>query len=391
MDKDVLSLSDPICVLWVKDFGSDAWREFGRTESVKNSLNPDFVRKFNLDFYFEERQYLKFEIYDKDTSGGILKDQELLGRISCTLADVVACRLYEKPLEDCGDPKTKWAQLKQNRSVKPTIIIRSEELFYCKSKVTLQFKAQLHRRGRLIKPSPQLILSKKTPEGGSTVVKRTEVVQNCSDPEWEAFTVSVRTLCGPDYTRPLVIRCEDKSQEGDRRLIGEFTTNLEAMENSTELGTKFDLVNPRKCEWKKKYRNSGECHLVKCLIAPEYTFVDYIAGGTQINCAFAIDLTTSNGPPDNPKSLHYHTDSAPSLYARALQAVGEIIQDYDSDKLFPVLGFGACLGNHEEPQHCFYLNQHPTDPNCVGISGVLQTYKEALKYQPVVMNANKYN
>lgn len=32
-----------------------------------------------------------------------------------------------------------------------------------------------------------------------------------------------------------------------------------------------------------------------------------------------------------------------SAYAMALKAVGEIIQDYDSDKLFPAYGFGAKL------------------------------------------------
>ncbi len=32
-----------------------------------------------------------------------------------------------------------------------------------------------------------------------------------------------------------------------------------------------------------------------------------------------------------------------NAYAMALKAVGEIIQDYDSDKMFPALGFGAKL------------------------------------------------
>ena len=35
-------------------------------------------------------------------------------------------------------------------------------------------------------------------------------------------------------------------------------------------------------------------------------------------------------------------------YELAIQAVGQIVEEYDSDKLFPVLGFGARLppGNH---------------------------------------------
>ena len=36
--------------------------QFGRTEAIMNTLNPDFVRKFVMDYYFEESQKLKFEL-----------------------------------------------------------------------------------------------------------------------------------------------------------------------------------------------------------------------------------------------------------------------------------------------------------------------------------------
>ena len=49
----------------------------------------------------------------------------------------------------------------------------------------------------------------------------------------------------------------------------------------------------------------------------------------QINFTVAVDFTASNGNPQNPESLHYMTAQQPSLYSRALQAVGEIVQDYD--------------------------------------------------------------
>ena len=42
-------------------------------------------------------------------------------------------------------------------------------------------------------------------------------------------------------------------------------------------------------------------------------------------------------------SLSYYDLGHPNQYQTAIQAVGEIIQDYDSDKLFPALGFGARL------------------------------------------------
>lgn len=44
-----------------------------------------------------------------------------------------------------------------------------------------------------------------------------------------------------------------------------------------------------------------------------------------------------------------------NAYAMALKAVGEIIQDYDSDKMFPALGFGAKLPPDGRVSHEFPL------------------------------------
>lgn len=44
-----------------------------------------------------------------------------------------------------------------------------------------------------------------------------------------------------------------------------------------------------------------------------------------------------------------------NAYGMALKAVGEIIQDYDSDKMFPALGFGARLPPDGRVSHEFAL------------------------------------
>ena len=36
--------------------------QVGRTEMIKDSLNPDFVHKFIMDYFFEESQKLRFEM-----------------------------------------------------------------------------------------------------------------------------------------------------------------------------------------------------------------------------------------------------------------------------------------------------------------------------------------
>ena len=36
--------------------------QHGRTEMIKDNLNPEFVKKFQINYYFEESQKLKFEV-----------------------------------------------------------------------------------------------------------------------------------------------------------------------------------------------------------------------------------------------------------------------------------------------------------------------------------------
>lgn len=63
----------------------------------------------------------------------------------------------------------------------------------------------------------------------------------------------------------------------------------------------------------------------------------------------------STGNPSQSTSLHYMNPYQLNAYAMALKAVGEIIQDYDSDKMFPALGFGAKLPPDGRVSHEFPL------------------------------------
>jgi len=58
--------------------------------------------------------------------------------------------------------------------------------------------------------------------------------------------------------------------------------------------------------------------------------------------------------------------------------LGSIIEDYDSDKLFPALGFGARIPPNTEVSHQFFLNFDPKNPFCKGVDGVLNAYQHAL-------------
>lgn len=70
---------------------------------------------------------------------------------------------------------------------------------------------------------------------------------------------------------------------------------------------------------------------------------------------------------------------APNEYMQALTAVGEIIQDYDSDKLFPSFGFGAKIPPMFQVSHQFPLNFNPSNPYCAGLPGLVQAYQTCIQ------------
>jgi len=108
-----------------------------------------------------------------------------------------------------------------------------------------------------------------------------------------------------------------------------------------------------------------------------YSFIDYLRGGMQINLTIAIDFTGSNGAPNLPNSLHYLGPNA-NQYETAIRACGDIVAYYDYDQKFPVYGFGGKFYGNPNVDHCFPLNCNPNDPEIVGIDGVLQTYRNVL-------------
>merc|ERR1712183_237607 len=77
IDKDVMSKSDPMCVLYHNDNGR--WIESHRTEQILNNLNPSFAQPFLVDYKFEEVQKLKFALFGIDSASQRLTEHDFLG------------------------------------------------------------------------------------------------------------------------------------------------------------------------------------------------------------------------------------------------------------------------------------------------------------------------
>eukprot|EP01029_Cantina_marsupialis_P019370 TRINITY_DN449_c1_g1_i3.p1 TRINITY_DN449_c1_g1~~TRINITY_DN449_c1_g1_i3.p1 ORF type:complete len:392 (-),score=129.42 TRINITY_DN449_c1_g1_i3:242-1417(-) len=108
------------------------------------------------------------------------------------------------------------------------------------------------------------------------------------------------------------------------------------------------------------------------------TFLDYIAGGCEISLSVAIDFTGSNGDPRTPGSLHYRNPRQKNDYQLCIERVGQILLEYDSDKLVPVHGFGGLVNG--QTSHCFPLTFDPSNPEVAGIPGIMEVYNNAFNY-----------
>ncbi|XP_071961411.1 copine-8-like [Antedon mediterranea] len=385
-DRDVMSKSDPMCVLYTTKLGTKEYAEYERTEQVKNTLNPEFVHKFNLTYCFEECQRLRFEIYDVDSPKQALDKHDFLGGIDCTLGEILGAS---------GNKLTK--PLDVNGKNSGEILIYAEEVSECKDLATFTMKGhKLDRKDFLGKSDPFLIFYRSNEDNSYTIVHKTEVIRNTLDPNWRPFALMVRKLCNGDYERSIKVECYDYDNDGSHDLIGEFITNMRQFAEGKKT---FEIINLKKKDKKKNYKNSGTIELINCRVEVQPSFLDYIKGGTQLNFTVAIDFTASNGNANNPNSLHYIDPYRPNHYAQAIQAVGDIIQDYDTDKLFPVLGFGAKIPPRGHLSHEFPVNFNAENPFCVGIPGVMQAYQNCLpqvqffgptNFSPVINHVAKF-
>ena len=66
---------------------------------MKNNLNPQFATTFEIDYYFEEVQQVKFQVYDIDNKTPEVNDDDYLGGIECTLGQVGANAQYNGKLK----------------------------------------------------------------------------------------------------------------------------------------------------------------------------------------------------------------------------------------------------------------------------------------------------
>ncbi|CAA2935223.1 protein BONZAI 1-like [Olea europaea var. sylvestris] len=398
-DRDVLSKSDPMAVLYIK--GRDgSLQELGRTEVVLNSLNPKWIRKYTLTYQFEMVQYLVFRIYDVDTQfrntdvkALKLEEQQFLGETTCALSQIVTKSNRSLTLDlGRGEPFSTPAHTQKFGQ----LTVYAEESVAAKTTAELILRcSDLESKDLFSKSDPFLVISKLTETGIAVPICKTEVLKNDRSPKWKSIFLNIQQIGSKDS--PIIIECFDFNSNGKHDLIGKVQKSLADLEKLHSVGMGENLFIPV---------SVGQNHQSKVLKSQlfvdtysekiQYTFLDYLAGGFELNFMVAIDFTASNGNPRLPDSLHYIDPSGrPNAYQRAILEVGGVLQFYDSDKKFPAWGFGA-RPIDGPVSHCFNLNGSSNYCEVDGIQGIMTAYTSALcnvslagptLFGPVVTNA----
>ncbi|MQL79368.1 hypothetical protein Taro_011810 [Colocasia esculenta] len=403
-DRDVLSKSDPMAIIYSRK-RDGSLEEIGRTEVILNSLNPVWVVKHTVTYQFETVQPLVFQVYDIDTQFHNipvkmlkLDEQQFLGEATCTLSEIVTRSSRSLTLN--LDHREKRGTHSQKLG---EITILAEESIGSKTIVEMVFRcSDLENKDLFSKSDPFLLISRIAESGEHIPICKTEVRKNDLNPTWKPVVLSLQQVGSKARSsllhnlvleithislllscslieNPLTIECFNFNSNGKHDLIGKIVKSLSDLEklHHNQLGEHFFLSTAVGHDYHNKVLK-GQMFVEKFSESTRRTFLDYIAGGCELNFMVAIDFTASNGNPRLPDSLHYIDPSGrPNAYQRAIMEVGEVLQFYDSDKHFPAWGFGA-RPIDGPVSHCFNLNGSTQHSEVEGIQGIMSAYFSAL-------------
>ncbi|KAH9754606.1 protein BONZAI 3 [Citrus sinensis] len=359
-DLDIASKSDPMAVVYAKK-RDGRLDEIGRTEVIMNNLNPAWIGKISIAFQFEIVQPLVFRVYDVDTKYHNipvkmlkLEDQDFLGEASCVLSEIVT-----------KQNRTLTLKLHNNYGLRVsrnfgTLSVHAEETVASKSAVEIAFCcSHLQNVDLFSKSDPFLRISRIVESGNSVPIYKTE-------------------------ENPLIIECFDFNTSGNHVLMGFSISVISKIQKSVgdleklhqeRTGATFILPSTQRGHDKVL---KSQLFVEKFVEKEQYSFLDYISSGFELNFMVAVDFTASNGNPRNPNSLHYIDPSGRlNSYQQAITEIGEVIQFYDSDRRFPAWGFGGKTFDGTV-SHCFNLNGRAGGFEVDGVEGIMAAYASAL-------------
>ena len=166
-------------------------------------------------------------------------------------------------------------------------------------------------------------------------VYTSKVLHGTLNPSWDLGEIKLDLLCNSDIDMPLVWEIWSFQKNGSHRIYGRVIGSIRQMlDRETQ---NLDII-------KKQGMPYGSMTFSQFQLIEKPTMMEYFRSGWIVSLSVAIDFTASNGELSDPNSLHYVNPKNPvklTPYEEAIHRVGNILEPYDSDRKFPVFGFGA--------------------------------------------------
>jgi len=199
---DLKSETDAFCIFSMLNSQTRKWVELGKTEVVRDSANPDFVKQFVVDYHFEEWQCVKIDMFDEDK----YTKPDYVGSCEFTIGSLMAARGQTLKL-DIKNPKRK-----QNAF----ILVKAEVVSTVNDELRFNiFGKQLDNKDGWFGKSDPFAVIERSREGNEWVaVHKTEVIKNNLNPKWKTLRLSMQKLCNGDIHRPIRFLIYDWEKSG---------------------------------------------------------------------------------------------------------------------------------------------------------------------------------
>lgn len=366
-DMDWVGKSDPQVRFHIKNSPTaSTWTLVGKTETIDNNLNPDFKTTIETFYQFEVSQSVRIEVVDMDGKD----NYEQIGFVDTQLANLVSAKdhTFTADIYKSGDKKSRGQVVIRVVPMKKT----DHEVHFKIACTNLPMITSCLCMSSIM---PYIAIDKSFKAQGKdnfVTIAKTEVSENQSPhPVYKPMKFKAQQLCNSNFDQIVQFKIFNKNEEGTpATLLGTVRQSM----NFFVDGKPAPVLNA------EGQPTGGVLKLEQFKIIEKPTFLEYLQSGWGISLQLAIDYTGSNGDYSQPDSLHYL--GGYNQYEHAIRNVGSILECYDSDKSFPVYGFGGVprfMGaNHVS--HCFPLNGKLDNPEIVGTEGIINEYKQKLQF-----------
>ncbi len=360
----IVSLSDD-------DFKTS--KVIGRTNE-KEGTSFTFDSTITIDYYFEKKQKLKFQLKKKDS----YSQEEI--PLSTTVASIMGAREQKQKLvfKEKSFLIVKGATVKNNNlNLKMELLANTQGInncapFYILKRKVMIDSGNLKQTNTNVNTNTNMMTTETSniqQDNSKWIALFKSELAKTKEMEYHKFketSIPIHLLTHEaDFSQAeVLIELHDNYNQ---KMLGSCIVTIEKL-----LTKHFSFVI--------KSDNNYADYLLKanCSIEKKYRFLDYLRGGLQISLIVGIDFTGSNGDPSRNDSLHYISNTYENSYEKAIKACASTVAFYDSDQLFPVFGYGGILPNSGSANHCFNVN-FQNDPNVQFVDGIINAYRNCIR------------